>query len=67
MLFSRNPGAVDLPALDGLWHGRLLPGRFAVVGVGRRDKRDEAFRADVRAVGADGFLASAAATPRVAA
>src|SRR5438874_10328824 len=38
-----------LPALSGLWHGRLLPDRFAVVGVGRRDKNDEAFRADVRA------------------
>lgn len=57
-----------LPALQGLWQGRLLPQEFAVVGVGRRDKDDNAFREDVRAAvaksqqapgadGADGFLA----------
>jgi glucose-6-phosphate 1-dehydrogenase len=38
-----------LPALCGLWQDRLLPERMAVVGVGRRDKTDDAFRADVRA------------------
>jgi glucose-6-phosphate 1-dehydrogenase len=38
-----------LPALYGLWRGRLLPPDFAVVGVGRRDKNDDAFRQDVRA------------------
>ena len=55
-----------LPALARLWHGRLLPDRLAIVGVGRRDKDDEAFRADVRTAvaaaradgpGGDGFLA----------
>src|SRR5262245_29065841 len=52
-----------LPALSGLWQGRYLPDQFAIVGVGRRDKNDEAFRADVRAAlaatgGEDGFLAN---------
>jgi glucose-6-phosphate 1-dehydrogenase len=37
-----------LPALYGLWHGSYFPEQFAVVGVGRRDKDDSAFRADVR-------------------
>jgi glucose-6-phosphate 1-dehydrogenase len=37
------------PALYGLWRGRYLPRDFAVVGVGRRDKNDEALRQDVRA------------------
>jgi glucose-6-phosphate 1-dehydrogenase len=36
-----------LPALYGLWHGGLLPERFAVAGVGRREKSEQAFRADV--------------------
>jgi glucose-6-phosphate 1-dehydrogenase len=36
------------PALFGLHHARLLPERMAVVGLGRRDKTDTAFRADVR-------------------
>src|SRR5437588_11008498 len=57
-----------LPALHGLWQGRLLPQEFALVGVGRRDKDDSAFREDVRtavakvrqssaAQGTDDFLA----------
>ena len=37
-----------LPALYGLWQGRFLPGEFAIVGIGRRDKNDVAFRDDVR-------------------
>src|SRR5262245_56007432 len=37
-----------LPALYGLWHAGFLPEPFAVVGVGRRDKNDDAFRAEVR-------------------
>src|SRR5947209_141068 len=37
-----------LPALYGLWRGGYFPPDFALVGVGRRDKDDEAFRADVR-------------------
>jgi glucose-6-phosphate 1-dehydrogenase len=37
-----------LPALYGLWRGDYFPADFALVGVGRRDKDDEAFRADVR-------------------
>ena len=36
-----------LPALYGLWHGHFLPEDFAIVGVGRRDKSDDAFRQDV--------------------
>src|SRR4051794_34873815 len=57
-----------LPALHGLWQGQFLPPAFAVVGVGRRDKDDHAFREDVRAAvaksqpapgadGSDDFLA----------
>src|SRR5262249_44554427 len=37
-----------LPALYGLWRGGHFPSDFALVGVARRDKDDEAFRADVR-------------------
>jgi glucose-6-phosphate 1-dehydrogenase len=37
-----------LPALAHLWQGGFLPGNFVLVGVGRRDKDDAAFRADVR-------------------
>jgi glucose-6-phosphate 1-dehydrogenase len=37
-----------MPALYNLAWGRSLPGGFAVVGVARRDKSDEAFRADMR-------------------
>jgi glucose-6-phosphate 1-dehydrogenase len=37
-----------LPALYGLWRGGHFPPDFALVGVGRRDKDDQAFRADVR-------------------
>jgi glucose-6-phosphate 1-dehydrogenase len=37
-----------LPALHGLWQGGCLPTQFAVIGVGRRAKDDNAFRADVR-------------------
>jgi glucose-6-phosphate 1-dehydrogenase len=37
-----------LPALYGLWRGNYLPDRFAIVGVGRRDKDDNAFRTDIR-------------------
>ncbi|HLJ11803.1 MAG TPA: glucose-6-phosphate dehydrogenase [Planctomycetaceae bacterium] len=36
-----------LPALFGLWHSRFLPARFAIVGVARRPKSDDAFRAEV--------------------
>jgi glucose-6-phosphate 1-dehydrogenase len=37
-----------LPALYGLWRAGHFPADFALVGVGRRDKDDEAFRTDVR-------------------
>lgn len=37
-----------LPSLYGLWQRGHLPPKFAIVGVGRRDKNDQAFRADVR-------------------
>jgi len=37
-----------MPALYNLAAGRLLPGGFAVVGVARREKTDEAFRAEMR-------------------
>jgi glucose-6-phosphate 1-dehydrogenase len=37
-----------LPALYGLWRGGHFPPAFAIVGVGRRDKDDKAFHADVR-------------------
>ena len=38
-----------LPALAGLWQEKFFPDKFAVVGVGRRPKAPEAFRADVQA------------------
>jgi glucose-6-phosphate 1-dehydrogenase len=37
-----------LPALYSLWQGDFLPREFAIVGVGRSDKNDDAFRTDVR-------------------
>jgi glucose-6-phosphate 1-dehydrogenase len=37
-----------LPALYGLWRGDHFPADFTIVGVGRRDKDDNAFRDDVR-------------------
>ncbi|HVP10919.1 MAG TPA: glucose-6-phosphate dehydrogenase [Phycisphaerae bacterium] len=37
-----------LPALYSLWKGEFLPREFAIVGVGRSDKSDDTFRADVR-------------------
>src|SRR5207244_87441 len=37
-----------LPALAGLLTNAYLPHKFAVVGIGRRDKTDESFRADVQ-------------------
>jgi glucose-6-phosphate 1-dehydrogenase len=37
-----------LPALYGLWRGDYFPKHFAIVGVARRDKDDDAFLADVR-------------------
>ena len=37
-----------LPSLYGLWRDGFLPEHCAIVGVGRRDKNDEAFRGDVR-------------------
>jgi glucose-6-phosphate 1-dehydrogenase len=37
-----------LPALTGLFQSRYLPKEFAIIGIGRRDKTDEAFRADVQ-------------------
>ncbi len=37
-----------LPALYGLWRDGYFSDDFAIVGVGRRDKDDTAFRADVR-------------------
>ncbi|HWY85571.1 MAG TPA: glucose-6-phosphate dehydrogenase, partial [Gemmataceae bacterium] len=56
-----------LPSLHGLWRKEFLPPDFVIVGVGRRPKDDNAFRADVRtalahasqspAPGSDGFLA----------
>jgi glucose-6-phosphate 1-dehydrogenase len=36
------------PALFGLWKARFLPEQFAIVGIGRKDKTDEAFRQDVQ-------------------
>src|SRR5262249_55048413 len=38
-----------LPALFSLWHDQYLPDRFAVVGVGRRDKTDDQFRGEMQA------------------
>jgi glucose-6-phosphate 1-dehydrogenase len=37
-----------LPALANLFEGRFLPDAFAIVGVGRRDKNDHAFREEFR-------------------
>lgn len=37
-----------LPALYGLWRGQFLPEQFAIVGVGRREKTDSAFREEVK-------------------
>jgi glucose-6-phosphate 1-dehydrogenase len=37
-----------LPALVNLWQGQYLPYDFAIVGVGRRDKTDNTFRAEVQ-------------------
>jgi glucose-6-phosphate 1-dehydrogenase len=37
------------PSLYGLWRSGYLPPEFAIVGVGRRPRDDDAFRADVRA------------------
>lgn len=37
-----------LPALASLLHGKYLPAEFTIVGVGRREKTDEAFRDDIR-------------------
>jgi glucose-6-phosphate 1-dehydrogenase len=38
-----------LPALFALWNRRFLPERFAIVGIGRRDKNDEIYREEARA------------------
>jgi glucose-6-phosphate 1-dehydrogenase len=38
-----------LPSLHGLCQGGFLPENFAILGIGRRDKNDDRFRADVRA------------------
>src|SRR5947208_8477044 len=37
-----------LPALAGLLQNGYLPQEFAILGVGRRDKTDQAFRDDVQ-------------------
>jgi glucose-6-phosphate 1-dehydrogenase len=37
-----------LPALAGLFQSHYLPAEFAIVGIGRRDKTDQSFRAGVR-------------------
>ena len=37
-----------LPALAGLLQNKYLPADFAIVGIGRRDKTDQAFRADIQ-------------------
>jgi glucose-6-phosphate 1-dehydrogenase len=37
-----------LPALSRLLQSKYLPEEFAIVGIGRRDKTDQAFRDDVR-------------------
>ncbi len=37
-----------LPSLYGLWRDGFSPERWAIVGVGRRDKTDEVFRSDVQ-------------------
>src|SRR5438093_9123254 len=36
-----------LPALAGLLQNKYLPPEFAIIGIGRRDKTDQAFRDDV--------------------
>jgi glucose-6-phosphate 1-dehydrogenase len=41
-------GRKIFPALRRLWQQRVFPERFAVVGVGRRPKSDDAFRGEVR-------------------
>jgi glucose-6-phosphate 1-dehydrogenase len=38
-----------VPALFQLWRTNLLPHEFAIVGIGRRQYTDDAFRADLRA------------------
>lgn len=37
-----------MPSLFGLFHDSLLPERFSIVGVGRRDKTDAQFRDELR-------------------
>lgn len=37
-----------LPALFRLWHGNFFGAPFVIVGVGRRDKNDNQFRAELR-------------------
>ncbi|MGW8256779.1 MAG: glucose-6-phosphate dehydrogenase [Thermoguttaceae bacterium] len=37
-----------LPSLYRLWHGKFLPERFIIVGVGRREKNDELFRNEMQ-------------------
>ena len=37
-----------LPALASLWQNEYLPEKFAIVGIGRRDKTDQVFREDVK-------------------
>src|SRR5947208_4832634 len=37
-----------LPALASLLQSEYLPAEFAIVGIGRREKTDQAFRADVQ-------------------
>src|ERR1700692_1552838 len=37
-----------LPALSSLLQSKYLPQEFVIVGVGRRDKTDQAFRDDVQ-------------------
>ena len=37
-----------LPALYGLWQANFLPDKFAIVGIGRRDKNDAVFRAEMK-------------------
>lgn len=45
------------PALQSLWRGQFLPPDFVIVGVGRRDKSDEALRREVLTSGDSDFLA----------
>jgi glucose-6-phosphate 1-dehydrogenase len=37
-----------MPALDRLCHGRFLPEKFAIVGVGRREKSEDIFRQEMQ-------------------